>query len=119
MPRPLANIDPKAVYEMAADGCKTKEIADSFGVSEDTITNRFSVELAKGRADIRISLRRWQLKAARNGNVVMQIWLGKQMLGQKDKSDEEIAAENASTSDEVAKILQDCIAIERERVSSK
>ncbi len=28
-----------------------------------------------------------QWKAAKAGNVTMQIWLGKQLLGQKDKSD--------------------------------
>lgn len=38
----------------------------------------------------RIKLRQWQLKSAEAGNVTMQIWLGKNLLGQKDKSDEEI-----------------------------
>jgi len=31
-----------------------------------------------------MSLRRWQLEAARKGNASLLIWLGKQMLGQKD-----------------------------------
>jgi hypothetical protein len=33
-----------------------------------------------------MSLRQWQLKKAKEGNVVMLIWLGKQMLGQQDKT---------------------------------
>lgn len=33
------------------------------------------------------SLRRMQFKSAEDGNVTMQIWLGKQMLGQRDKSE--------------------------------
>ena len=33
----------------------------------------------------RISLRRAQFEKALSGNVVMQIWLGKQHLDQKDK----------------------------------
>lgn len=33
-----------------------------------------------------MSLRRWQLEAAKKGNVVMMIWLGKQMLGQIERS---------------------------------
>ena len=32
----------------------------------------------------RISLRRAQFKSAIGGNVMAQIWLGKQMLGQRD-----------------------------------
>lgn len=32
----------------------------------------------------KVSLRRWQWKAAKNGNTTMLIWLGKQMLKQRD-----------------------------------
>jgi len=38
-----------------------------------------------GKAQGRISLRRAQCNAALAGNTTMQIWLGKQLLGQKDK----------------------------------
>ena len=34
---------------------------------------------------MKASLRRMQYKAAEGGNVTAQIWLGKQILGQKDK----------------------------------
>lgn len=40
---------------------------------------------------VKSSLRGWQLKAASEGNVTMQIWLGKQYLDQKDKSSQEIS----------------------------
>lgn len=33
------------------------------------------------------SLRRMQWKSAKGGNATMQIWLGKQLLGQTDKQD--------------------------------
>ena len=33
----------------------------------------------------KISLRRWQFKSAEAGNVTMQIWLGKQYLGQREQ----------------------------------
>lgn len=46
--------------------------------------------LENGRA----SLRRMQFKNAQKGNVTMQIWLGKQYLGQKDKQEVE---SNATT----------------------
>lgn len=36
---------------------------------------------------MRMSLRRYQLRAAEHGNVAMCIWLGKQYLGQSDKQE--------------------------------
>lgn len=85
MARPKLQIDPKLVQDLAALGCKTNEIAVTLGCSTDTLERRFAAELAKGRENLRISLRRWQLEAAKKGNVAMLIWLGKQMLGQAEK----------------------------------
>lgn len=84
MARPKAKIDPDEVLKLASIGCKVKEIADWFGVTDDTIINRFSEQLHKGRANLKMSVRRWQLEAAKNGNATMLVWLGKQMLGQTD-----------------------------------
>ena len=39
----------------------------------------------EGRGNGQGSLRRMQFVAAQKGNVTMQIWLGKQYLGQKDR----------------------------------
>jgi hypothetical protein len=86
MGRPPIEIDANQVYELAKIGCRIQEIADFFGCSHDTIERRFALELDKGRADLKMSLRQWQLQAAKGGNVVMQIWLGKQLLGQLDRS---------------------------------
>ena len=41
----------------------------------------------------RASLRRMQYVAAKKGNATMQIWLGKQYLGQKDKQEIEHSGE--------------------------
>lgn len=84
MARPKIEIDGQLVYDMASWGCKTIEIANYFDCSTDTLERRFAAELSKGKHDLRSNLRQWQLKAARDGNVTMQIWLGKQMLGQQD-----------------------------------
>lgn len=82
MARP--DIDADQVEKLAGIGCKTEEIANFFGCSTDTIQRRFAAELIKGRASVRLSLRRWQLEAAKRGNATLLIWLGKQMLGQID-----------------------------------
>lgn len=85
MARPKKQIDPKLVQDLAALGCKTTEIATVTGVSVDTLDRRYADEISKGRENLKISLRRWQLEAAKKGNVAMLIWLGKQMLGQTEK----------------------------------
>jgi hypothetical protein len=40
--------------------------------------------LAKGREDIKMTLRRAQIKLALSGNATMLIWLGKQLLSQEE-----------------------------------
>ena len=77
-------IPPEEVFKLASIGCKDIEIADWFGVDNNTLRYNFSAELTKGREHLKQSLRRAQLQVALNGNAVMLIWLGKQYLGQSD-----------------------------------
>jgi len=77
-------IPPQEVYKLAQIGCKNHEIADWFGLDENTLTYNFSVELIKGREHLKQSLRRAQLSLALSGNAVMLIWLGKNILGQQE-----------------------------------
>lgn len=78
-------IDPVEVEKLAAMGCTTKEIASFFDCSRDTIERRFAAILEKGKEKGKAKLRRLQWQSAEKGNVVMQIWLGKNYLGQTDK----------------------------------
>jgi hypothetical protein len=84
MARPPIDIDASDVYKLAKFHCSNKEIAEFFDCSTDTIERRFAAELTKGRAESRINLRKLQWQSAAKGNVSMQIWLGKQYLGQLD-----------------------------------
>ena len=77
-------VPPEEVEDLAQIGCNNIEIAKWFGVDENTLARHFSVELTKGRENLKQKLRRAQLKAALTGNVVMLIWLGKNLLGQSD-----------------------------------
>jgi len=77
-------VSPEQVYELAAIGCLNSEIARWFDISEDTLYYNFATILAKGREDVKMSLRRAMLKNALGGNAVMQIWLSKNMLGMSD-----------------------------------
>lgn len=86
MSRPLLPIDEELVLSLASIMCSNKEIAAIVGCCVDTLTDRFSDILDKGRQTGRTTLRREQFKAAVGGNVVMLIWLGKQYLDQQDKT---------------------------------
>lgn len=95
--RPPIQINMDLVTTLSSLQCTDEEIAAALKVSVDTITRRkqampeFGEALASGKAMGRISLRRLQWQSAKNGNVAMQIWLGKQMLGQRDKFEDTTA----------------------------
>lgn len=78
-------IDPKQIQKLASLGCTNKEISEFFGCSADLLEKSYSEFLTKGRAEQKIRLRQLQWKSAEKGNVSMQIFLGKNMLGQQDK----------------------------------
>jgi hypothetical protein len=85
MSRPPKSIDSTQVAKLAALGATHEEIAHFFGVDRSTIERRFCTEIESGRAQQKIKLRRLQWRAAEKGNVVMLIWLGKNILGQSDE----------------------------------
>ena len=89
MARPRKQIDEKKVEQLAAIGCSEKEIGHLLGCSDDLLERRFAGALKRGRARRNQNLRKLQYEAAKHGNVTMQIWLGKQWLGQKDKPEPE------------------------------
>jgi hypothetical protein len=72
------------VYKLAAMGCTDSEIATWFDIDGNTLKYNFSEIIAKGRNDLKQSLRRSQIRLALQGNAVMLIWLGKNILGQSD-----------------------------------
>ncbi len=85
MARPKLKIDPEQVYKLASIGCTNGEMASFFNCSKDTLENRFSAEIAKGRDGGKTRLRRLMWQSCDKGNVVMQIWLSKNLLGYSDK----------------------------------
>lgn len=87
MGRPLKKVDGDMVQRLAGIGCINEEIATLVGCSTDTLVRRFADRLETGRARLKRSLRRKQVELARKGNVAILIWLGKNMLGQKDRQE--------------------------------
>lgn len=78
-------VPPEEVEKLASIGCKDQEIADWFGINDNTLRFNFSAELIKGRAHLKMSLRRAMFNnAITMNNTVMQIWLSKNFLGMSD-----------------------------------
>jgi hypothetical protein len=72
------------VHKLAAMGCTDSEIARWFGIEESTLKYNFSEIIAKGREQLKQSLRRAQIRLALSGNATMLIWLGKNILAQQE-----------------------------------
>lgn len=90
--RPQIEIDKARFEELCKIQATKNDIASEFEVSEDTIDRwckrtygtNFAVVFARKRVAGLNSLRAKQYETAMNGNVSMQIWLGRNWLGQKD-----------------------------------
>jgi len=87
--RPPIDIDYVACEKLARIMCTHSEIAEVLGVSLSTLEHdpEFLQVHKRGIEAGKASLRRMQWKSAEGGNVTSQIWLGKQYLGQRDKSE--------------------------------
>ena len=95
MGRPKKQIDKEQFEALCEIQCTQSEICSVLKVSEktliawckDTYDDTFSNTYKTFSEDGKKSLRRMQFESARKGNVAMQIWLGKQYLGQRDKTE--------------------------------
>lgn len=87
---PRKEIDTKLLTKLKSIGCTNDEIQAVMGVSADTLQRRakdtpaVKEALETGAAKGRATLRRAQWQGAMKGNTGMLVWLGKQLLGQRD-----------------------------------
>ena len=79
------HIDTKQLQKLAKFGCTNIEMADFFVCSPDLLEKSYSEFLTKGSSEMKMRLRQLQWKSDEKGNVTMQIFLGKNILGQQDK----------------------------------
>jgi hypothetical protein len=96
MGRPEKEINWQEVEKLCFIQCTQEEISAFIGVSIDTLNRRCKLEnnctfkefFREKRQGGKISLRRSQwLKATSENNTTMQIFLGKNYLGQSDKNE--------------------------------
>ena len=98
--RKSVKIDLDQLERLSALQCTDEELAAVFGVSTRTIEGRkkqpqFAQAIERGKAKGRISVRRAQMKQLEAGNSAIAIWLGKQLLGQRDVTPLELSGPNA------------------------
>lgn len=93
--RAQVDIDWGVVGKLLEADCKTVDIAAQFGVTTRTLYRRCKSDLGMSfvalsqqkRASGDNILRAKQFQTAMSGNVPMLIWLGKNRLGQADKTE--------------------------------
>lgn len=100
--RPKKEIDFNDLEKLCLIQCTAVECAAFFDTTITTLDQRLKEKgydnfldyieqfSARGKA----SLRRMQWKSANEGKTAMLIWLGKQYLGQRDKTDAEISGKD-------------------------
>ncbi len=89
MARPKKEVNIELVEELAGINCSFEEISHIVGVSVRTLHRSYGTVIKKGLETAKTSLKRKQFEVAMKGNPTMLIWLGKIMLGQKDKIETE------------------------------
>ena len=100
--RPKAKIDWDKVGKYLQAQCSTVGIAGLLGISPDTLYKRckednkieYTAFSELKKAEGKELLRAKQFESAMKGNIPMGIWLGKQYLGQKDKTEYSGDADN-------------------------
>jgi hypothetical protein len=85
-------LSPEEIEKLAQIGATQAEIAHFLGIATSTLEERlarpkFRAAYDRGMANLKLSLRRKQVLLADGGNVGMLIWLGKQLLGQRNNID--------------------------------
>lgn len=116
MAKALKQIDLEELEKLAAMHATVEEIAAWFDMTPRNWLARYGNQerikeiIERGRGKGRISLRRTQMQVALKGHPTMLIWLGKQLLGQKDIVIQEHIGETVQTADEAKERLYQRIA---------
>ena len=102
--RPNKIIDQEQFEKLCVLQCTIEEFCCYFDCDDKTLTDwckrtynmSFSEIFKIKKGSGKISLRRKQFEVALAGNTTMLIWLGKNMLGQAEKSEVEVKSEDVT-----------------------
>src|SRR5271163_3625728 len=94
--RPKVRMGLEEVENLSRLNCTMEELAAYFRVDVRTVQLRaqrepkFREAIERGQAMGRLSVRRQQIRLMEQGNATMAIFLGKQLLGQRDRLEAEV-----------------------------
>lgn len=102
--KPMSDKEFRQLVEMIRIQCTRNEICGILNMSEDTLNRRikergeenFAALYKKHSGEGKASLRRLQWQAAEAGNPTMLVWLGKNMLDQRDKVEQDHLSSDGS-----------------------
>lgn len=116
--KPLNKDIPEMVFELAQLGCSQHDIARILGIDQGSISAEYREVYDLGIGDTKMSLRRKQLQKAgvyepdKNGDTTMLIWLGKQLLEQRDQPATQVNIQNNIDSSGLREKLKQALSIE-------
>lgn len=87
--RPPLNLDKEQIKRLAHINCTMLEIASVMKCSVRTLERGYADIIKEAKENGKSSLRRELWKSAEKGNVTMQIWLSKQLLGMREPKNDE------------------------------
>ena len=128
MGRPKKSVDLEQLKKLLMLQCTKVECAAFFEVTKPTLDARIREAGYEGfqqfaeiyRQPGKISLRRHQWKSVESGHVGMQIWLGKQWLGQSDKVETktEFSAAPEALPEKQAEAVKEWVTVIQEKVKA-
>lgn len=95
----------QTVEKLSSLGCTYDEISAFVDIPVRSLKRHFGINKKVGFGKFKIAIRREQFKLLQKGNATMGVWLGKQFLGQTDKSELEMNVNAVEISKEFAKMV--------------
>lgn len=89
MGRPKKELDEEIIANLSQIGCTQEEIGAVVGISARTLQRRFADLIEDNKNKGKASLRKRMWASALKGNPNMMIWLSKNYLGMKDRTQTE------------------------------
>jgi len=120
--RPKVKMGLEEVENLSRLNCTMDEIAAYFNVDVRTVQLRaqrepaFRAAMERGQALGRLSIRRQQIRLMEQGNATMAVWLGKQLLGQRDRLEAEVTVKDGDmTLEQLLATGAQLIALQKEK----
>ena len=115
--RPKKDFTIEEIKKLCTLNCTMEEVAAFFGCNKKTIERRMLDDPEISEAiDMGRNMGRKQMELVNKGNAAMAIFLGKQILGQRDKNETEISSPDGSL--QPTQIVLQGVAAKHESISS-